>query len=368
MKRWWLIVLGIVIILGIGGIINVKMLHFTSEPEFCAKCHPKKSFGPGGEFYSWEHSSHAEAGVKCLDCHGKPGLWGYLKAKMGGLKDLYHEIFGSEEEKLAKLENPSKDLVPNETCLFCHSDETNRRLRQNRLMKLPGLKFRLLDEVQNPGFRETFWLPDILKIDRIKGLYIPHTAHLDNDLLCADCHKGMIHRGTRPSMCTCEKCHQENGGPELSDCTLCHQIQKELYLGQKVGKYNGTPSPMAENEVSCEDCHGSENCASLRPNLSEACSSCHEDDLEDILQSYKDKAEEIKKSLDLTEKMFENTYRLILQRGNEQELNRLREIKYTLEEVANGDPTGIHNGDFVLDILHNLQQELTKLTQGSPDS
>ena len=82
------------------GFVNIQVLHMTSEPEFCQLCHPAHGFGPLAEVDSWEHSAHGEAGVSCLDCHGRPGVVGYMKAKLGGLKDTYMQLTISAEEKL----------------------------------------------------------------------------------------------------------------------------------------------------------------------------------------------------------------------------------------------------------------------------
>ena len=88
------------------GFINIQILHMTSEPEFCHLCHPAQGFGPLAEVDSWEHSAHGDAGVSCLDCHGRPGVVGYVKAKLGGLKDTYMQLTISKEEKLKNLSNP----------------------------------------------------------------------------------------------------------------------------------------------------------------------------------------------------------------------------------------------------------------------
>lgn len=48
-------ILTLILILGIFiGIIyfNIEVLHFTSNPEFCAKCHPREGTGPLAEVYT----------------------------------------------------------------------------------------------------------------------------------------------------------------------------------------------------------------------------------------------------------------------------------------------------------------------------
>ena len=90
-----LTILIILVLIALYTFISIEALHFTSDPGFCQKCHPEQKTGPLSEVYTWKKSAHAAAGVKCLDCHGDVGFIGYMKAKMGGLYDVYGEFLKS---------------------------------------------------------------------------------------------------------------------------------------------------------------------------------------------------------------------------------------------------------------------------------
>ena len=196
---------------------NVEMMHITSEPGFCEMCHPGTDTGALSEVHTWRQNIHAEAGVKCLDCHGEPGFFGYKKAKIGGLYDTYVEIFKSEEYKLEVLNRSVNDpayagqLVPPTTCLFCHTDSVNQRIRSERLMSV-GLKFRKLDGVRNPEFRRERGMRDIFA-DELKSDIDPnHQRHIEAGLTCADCHHRFVHGGeyrAAVDLDNCARCHSE---------------------------------------------------------------------------------------------------------------------------------------------------------------
>jgi len=137
-----LFVILIVVIIAVLVFAQVEIFHITSESKFCGKCHPEQKVGPLGEYYTWSKNVHSAAKVECIDCHGEPGFVGYLKAKMGGIKDLYGEFFKSSEHKLEILTKGASDpkyaakLVPNTTCLHCHSDEINAKIEKKRLCLL----------------------------------------------------------------------------------------------------------------------------------------------------------------------------------------------------------------------------------------
>lgn len=47
--------------------LNIEIIHFTSQPQFCAKCHPKEAPGILGEVITWKENIHAKHNVACLD-------------------------------------------------------------------------------------------------------------------------------------------------------------------------------------------------------------------------------------------------------------------------------------------------------------
>lgn len=250
--------------------ITIEALHFSSAPNFCQKCHPEQGSGPLSEVYTWSKNIHAQAKVECLDCHGAPGFVGYMKAKMGGLYDVYGEFMKPKEHKLAVLKKASDPayaakLVPNDRCLFCHSDSYNQKIRAHTWMTI-GVKMRTLDGVKNPDFRMSKNMIDVLN-DPVRTEVDPkHRTHLDNGINCLDCHLGVAHAGefkNLTKMQTCFDCHDKARTPKMpanEDCMACHSNpQKVLPKGDFV--FNKSSSPVNFNHSShaviakCTDCH-----------------------------------------------------------------------------------------------------------------
>lgn len=254
-------------------VANYEIIHYSSSPGFCQFCHPGTTSGPLSEVHTWKKNIHAKAEVSCLDCHGKPGALGYLIAKMGGLVDLYGEIVKSKEHKMEILKEAHEDtkyaakLVPNETCLFCHSDESNKKTRSETFMSI-GVHFRMLDHVENPEFRKSKGLPDIM-VEGVKpttDVEPNHKAHIAIGLSCMDCHLGVAHAGefqNKTKMQTCFDCHAKRRPgkmPANENCSGCHRkadrvSPKEAIAfgsGEYVVKFQHTVHMKA---AQCSDCH-----------------------------------------------------------------------------------------------------------------
>lgn len=252
---------------------NYEIIHYSSSPGFCRMCHPGTTTGPLSEVHTWEQNIHAKAGVSCLDCHGKPGAVGYLIAKMGGLVDTYGELFKSKEHKLEILKEAHEDakyaakLVPNETCLFCHSDAVNKKTRAETLMSV-GVHFRMLDQVENPEFRKSKGLNDIL-VDPVKAdtdVDPKHKTHIEAGINCLDCHLGVAHSGdfkTKTKMKTCFKCHDSKRPgkmPANENCSGCHRKSDRVMPSGAIVFGSGEYAVKFQHMVhlknfQCTDCH-----------------------------------------------------------------------------------------------------------------
>jgi nitrate/TMAO reductase-like tetraheme cytochrome c subunit len=360
-----LLAIGFIVVFGF---VNIQILHMTSEPEFCAMCHPKHGVGPLAEVDSWEHSGHSEAGVSCLDCHGRPGPVGYMKAKLGGLYDTYMQFTISKEEKLEILSNPGADLVPMEHCLFCHSDEGNREYRENHKGPLEIVEMRLLDSVENPEFRERKGLPDIMAETFVGGTHFDHSFHIESfDLTCRDCHFGVVHQpGTKTErMNTCVTCHEENEGssaPLIGDCTACHEAQLAMNEGKGAMGVEGDPGVMHAADINCQMCHSAVEKGLYRPGSS-TCTDCHD---EGYVEVFNDWAKTIDAKVD----------RLGLLRADaEKALKKADELHrdtrngwvlyekglYNLNFVKDDGTHGVHNNDYAQAILKSVESDFKQI-------
>jgi nitrate/TMAO reductase-like tetraheme cytochrome c subunit len=352
------------------GFVNIQILHMTSEPEFCAMCHPKHGFGPLAEVDSWEHSGHSEAGVSCLDCHGRPGPVGYIKAKLGGLKDTYMQFTISREEKLEILSNPAEELVPMEHCLFCHSDEGNREYRENHSGPLEIVEMRLLDSVQNPEFRERKGLPDILTETFVGGTHFDHAFHIESfELTCRDCHFGVVHQpGTKTDrMNTCVACHSENtdsSAPQIGDCTVCHEAQLDMNEGRGAKGVTGEPGIMYAAEITCQMCHTGVEEGVYRPSSS-TCTDCHDAGYVEIFIGWEKEINAKVERLNLMRANVEGA----LKKAEETHRDAgagwklYEKALYNLNFVKNDGTHGVHNNDYAQAILKSVEADFKQIQQ-----
>ena len=90
-----------------------KGYEYTESVEFCGKlCH--KVMNP--EYVAYQNSPHAR--VKCAECHIGEGVDWFVKAKLSGLRQVYHYMKNSYPRP---IETPIENLRPaRETCEKCH--------------------------------------------------------------------------------------------------------------------------------------------------------------------------------------------------------------------------------------------------------
>jgi len=347
------------VVLVVGGFGSIQMMHATSTAEFCKTCHPKEAVEVRGEYYSFKRGIHSEAGVSCLDCHGAPGIDGYLNAHVvAGMRSLYHEIFTSEEQVIKDLTKFATDpkaaehAASLESCVFCHSDDFNKKMRRDKVIKVLG-EFRFIDDVKNPEFREKFGRPDIMTEGPI-GVNPDHLKHYKAGVTCFDCHLGIGHAGVKnhkPKMETCFKCHDENRSvakvPANENCAQCHTMQKGNQLGTYAKTVKGDKWYMAE--LNCTDCHAD---AFTLP-TPETCAGCHDasyaDIMKDIQSTYKQKLAQAQAVRD--------KYAAQTKGMPAAKLAIYNEMKNILRVLENDGSKGVHNPEY-FDLMFDKVSEL----------
>ena len=352
------IIIGIVFVLLF---ITYEALHLTSTPQFCGMCHVETETGAGAEYHTWKKNIHAAVDVGCIDCHGKPGFFGYMRAKMGGMYDLFSEIVHSKENKMAILTEGATNkeyaakLVPNDCCLICHYDDENKRIRENTFMSFFGVKMRKVDAVKNPEFRELNGLRDIYN-DEMPNISFSHDNHVNTlGLSCIECHMGVAHGGefqNRTKMEDCFACHNaereknpEIIAPENDACSTCHTTVAAMHEGTLLleeGQEPTPPSMMVDQGV-----YGAENCSTCHmggafdlPTAATCGPTCHGDmDYGLMYDDIRAQFDAVKAPLD---KLNMQLYAVVDKMTKEQHA-KFNEFKNYYEILANDNSKGIHN-------------------------
>jgi hypothetical protein len=297
-----------------------------------------------------------------------------MKAKMGGLYDLFAEFVMSKEAKLAKLSrfegNPEESgaLVGANVCLHCHSDEVNFTNRKTNFMSFAGVTMRQIDKVENPGFRQIFGLRDILLEPTTYGSDPNHNLHIsDNGVLCANCHIKITHSGSYYStidMQTCFDCHDTKRGEgkhpvENDDCFKCHATQVAIQAGVAAKSFGVQDIEWEMSSNDCLDCH--EN-AFDRPSR-ESCENCHEEGYADIKDMFQSTFDE---QLVQAEAFWNSNVRSRrdLTRAKQEMLNSYEDL---LNILRTDGSRGIHNSgytDKIFERLRALEEEFTSEPEG----
>lgn len=90
-------------------------------------------------------------------------------------------------------------VVSMESCLFCHTDYYNQKIRKERIMTFFGITFRPMDTVKNPNYRLSKNMIDIMT-DKVRRNPIDpkHTSHIKASIHCSFCRRRVAQRGTNP--------------------------------------------------------------------------------------------------------------------------------------------------------------------------
>jgi nitrate/TMAO reductase-like tetraheme cytochrome c subunit len=100
---------GTAAVLTVGG---VEAVHYSESTEFCTLCHPMAP-------QERTHAMGPHSSVECGTCHVKPGLMGFVEAKWGGTKELYHLV----KDTYPRPVHGHRDKLPHvdTMCTTCHS-------------------------------------------------------------------------------------------------------------------------------------------------------------------------------------------------------------------------------------------------------
>jgi cytochrome c nitrite reductase small subunit len=246
------------------GAAGMDVYHRTEMPQFCNSCHEM-----GHNFDTWSDSRHGS--IRCIDCHARPGISGYVQAKIAGTLQLYTHLTAKTIDDI-HLEKRHEDIV-SENCVRCHPETARAADRHNRVMAHKrhgelGLACVICHSaaVAHPDATQAK--------DKLAGIV--------ETKKCFECHDGKHAQGVtldKPKVAfaatakeSCEKCHpdatfgKEHGGG--SECLDCHEVRPgqthfqmdKQNQGALCAKCHDTPTgaksthkPFAQGK--CGDCH-----------------------------------------------------------------------------------------------------------------
>lgn len=246
------------------GASGMDVYHRTEMPQFCNTCHEM-----GRNFDTWESSRHG--GIRCIDCHARPGLSGYVAAKTAGLAQLYAHLTAKDISDI-HLERQHREIV-SENCVRCHPETARAADRHSRVMAHKrhgelglGCVTCHSGSVAHPTPREAK--------DPLAGIVATEK--------CFECHDGkhtvVVPGGKARSAfsavapASCTQCHpdaefgKEHGGG--SECLDCHEVatgqvhfqldkQNQAALCEKChdapARAASTHRPVAQGK--CDECH-----------------------------------------------------------------------------------------------------------------
>lgn len=153
---------------------------YVEQPNMCLECHKDKKDTPA--------TASKHKGIKCINCHEKTGLSGYLTNKLDYMRWTISYVSGSYIQ-------PMQADVSNSSCLRCHEDIPKRTVGRYNIR-------------------------------------VSHKEFLAIGERCVGCHANAPHsvanKTDRLNMSKCISCHDNQ--KVSSKCTLCHPNQADTNI------------------------------------------------------------------------------------------------------------------------------------------
>lgn len=213
----WL--LGVLAALGVILVAAIIAFSAINNISTCERCHIVRP-----EVATYKQTAHYRAGVGCMQCHTKPGVFNYFIGNLQGLTNIILYVSDS-------YERPLTTMVGTNSCVQCHPKSQLER-----------------DQVYN-------------------NIRVNHTGLREAGYQCVTCHADISHPGTQlevarvsqNKMPICARCHDGVRLPD--DCNVCH-------VGGAPPEEINVPITGAVTPVECRGCHNKRTGNAI-------CSDCH---------------------------------------------------------------------------------------------
>ena len=188
----------------------------------------------------------------------------------------------------------------------------------------------------------------------VLGLSFSHKPHVvGKKMECGLCHSNSRRHGELiASKENCAACHHENA---KADCGSCHVIQKALYAGGELAGLTVPKDIMAEAGVDCTGCHEPKAGRIGRPGAA-ACVNCHEESYRQTFADWQSAYQELRAALETSLSAKRKT--ALSKEGHA----RLAEIEGELRRLDLDGSSGVHNSQFIQDLLTKLAKEISSIS------
>lgn len=188
----------------------------------------------------------------------------------------------------------------------------------------------------------------------------PDKKDSNNALKCSFCHMGDRSTPVKDnlSMLLCLGCHTGKTAPALT-CVNCHQGTEKIFNGVEAIGVKVIKSNMID--LDCNDCHDSDP-----QNLSplNSCEDCHEksynEKMTQMQAEYTRKFTTVKRRYNIIK-----NYIRVFQRKQEKspDKEKLKTVAHNFKLVLMDGSKGVHNNEFIFEILNQLEQSLFKIRE-----
>lgn len=207
-------------------------------------------------------------------------------------------------------------------------------------------------------------VPASAQIDDL-DLVFPHRMHLERfGLSCTTCHPADKHRQVAYDPGACSGCHHM-AATNADTCSNCHPYQRRFLDGaaNTPGVEDVKPDPMAE-KVNCLGCHDLKSSEPLEKSVEARCTMCHGEDYGQVMAGWKERFEEASKGIP---ERLDAAHRMAVALGTSdpKRAPHWKNLQTDIEEMqrtwkAVRISGYAHNPDYVLAVLHKLDEDLGK--------
>jgi nitrate/TMAO reductase-like tetraheme cytochrome c subunit len=326
----------------------VKSTTLVSREKACESCHGK---GFGRLLKNWQISTEKKL-VEIKGVYGRAE--GEISASASAAKDKARELLQEaafnidvvEKGKAVHNITYSQDLL---LAAFQRIEEALQAVGSS--YRPPKL---LVDRAAAPGECSQCHA-GIEEINvEIFGLSFPHKSHVvGKKMECGLCHSSSRRHGefigTRKS---CAPCHHED---TRKDCGSCHVLQKTLYGGGTLDAFSMPKDLMAEAGTDCAGCHERKDGRVTRPDGS-ACANCHDESYKKTFEEWQSAYRELRAGLETA--LAKKKKSSLSEAGKA----RLAEIENFVRRLDEDGSSGVHNSQFIQDVLTKLAKEIQSTT------